>query len=70
MEWISTKVVTQYESFVPDQYQPNGGPKELEIHVDVKTTLRHHRSSIEKNFLSPVKWAQTQPAQPHQQVGV
>ena len=28
MEWIPTKVETQHESFVPDQYQPGGGRKE------------------------------------------
>ena len=39
MEWILTKVETQQESFVPDQYQPGGGPKEWERLVDVKTHL-------------------------------
>ena len=40
MEWIPTKVETQQESFVPDQYQPGGSPKEWERHVDVKTPVK------------------------------
>ena len=40
MECIPTKVETQQECFVPDQYQPGRGPKEWERHVDVKTPLR------------------------------
>ena len=39
MERIHTKFKTQHESLVRDQYQPSGGPKDWERHVDVKADL-------------------------------
>ena len=48
MEWITTKVEKQHESFVPYQYQP--GLKEWERHVDHKFKIT----------FSPVEGAQKQ----------
>ena len=59
MEWIPTQVGTQHKSFVPNQYQPGGGLKEWERHVDVKTPLRPYILSL-KPIFSPVKGAQNQ----------